>query len=148
MSAASHIAHISIGWLKYPLEDPRNAEVLENLDRLYGDAEASDGYVWRKPDEEVFAELAELGRDPAEIVSVSVWSSVDALRDYTFKGLHRQFMDRAREWFEEVEPPTLALWPVAADARPTVAEALERLAHLKEHGPTEQSFGWDGPAAG
>ena len=139
------LAHASIGRVKYPLDDPRNEEVIRNLEKLYGDAEATEGFVWRKLDDEIFSELADLGRDPAELLSLSVWKSIDALRQYTFNGLHKQFMNRAREWFEEVEPPTLVLWPVVADTRPSVAEALHRLEHLKINGPSEYAFGWDGP---
>ena len=143
----THIAHISIGLVKYPLDDPRNAEVVNSLEKIYGEAEAFEGFIWRKPDEEIFAELAELGRDPAEILSLTVWTNMDELKQYTYGGLHKYFMDNADKWFDKFGPPALAMWPVDPGNRPTVAEALERLEHLAANGPSDYAFGWDGPNA-
>ncbi len=148
MSTKTHIAHASIGIAKYPLDDPRNAEVVNSLEKLYSDAETTDGFVWRKQDEEIFGVLAALGQAPNVLLSLSVWTDVDALRRYTFSGLHKEFMDRSSEWFETMEKPTLVLWPVAAGEHPKVAEALERLEHLKQHGPSAHAYGWDGPDGG
>jgi hypothetical protein len=40
------------------------------------------------------------------------------------------------------------MWWVPAGHRPTVQEAIERLQHLQQHGPSEHAFGWESlPAA-
>jgi len=40
------------------------------------------------------------------------------------------------------------MWFVPQGHRPTMAEGVERLDHLREHGPSDYAFGWDGiPAA-
>jgi hypothetical protein len=36
---------------------------------------------------------------------------------------------------------------VPAGHRPSVEEAIERLEHLKAHGPSERAFGWQDMAA-
>ena len=41
--------------------------------------------------------------------------------------------------------PILALWWIPAGHIPTVAEGLERLAHLKQHGPTARAFTFRAP---
>jgi hypothetical protein len=41
---------------------------------------------------------------------------------------------------EKMEGPVLVLWWVAAGHLPTVAEALAKLEHLKQHGPTPGAF--------
>jgi hypothetical protein len=48
-------------------------------------------------------------------------------------------MRRRREWFDRMEFH-LALWWVPAGHRPTVAEAQERLEHLRKHGSTDYAF--------
>ena len=50
-------------------------------------------------------------------------------------------------WFEPIEGPGLALWWVPAGQIPTVAEALDRLEHLKVHGPTRKAFTFRTPFA-
>lgn len=37
--------------------------------------------------------------------------------------------------------PSTALWWVPDAGRPTLEQALARLAHLRRHGPTPQAFG-------
>lgn len=49
-------------------------------------------------------------------------------------------LKRRREWFERVEQAHQVLWWVPAGHRPSVVEAVERLAHLREYGATAQAF--------
>ena len=46
-----HLAQINIGRLLYPLDDPRVADFVGNLDRVNALAEAGAGLVWRLKDE-------------------------------------------------------------------------------------------------
>ena len=48
-------------------------------------------------------------------------------------------MRRRREWFDRIKV-FMALWWVPAGHLPTVAEAEERLEHLRAHGPTAHAF--------
>lgn len=45
-----------------------------------------------------------------------------------------------QDWFERFDRVYVALWWVPEGHRPTVAEAVERLSHLEQHGPTGHSF--------
>jgi uncharacterized protein DUF3291 len=49
-------------------------------------------------------------------------------------------MRSRRDWFERFDRVFVALWWVPSGHRPTVAEAVERLSHLEQHGPTGHSF--------
>jgi hypothetical protein len=49
-------------------------------------------------------------------------------------------MKRRREWFERMTEAYVALWWVPLDHRPTIAEAVERIEHLKRHGPSPIAF--------
>ena len=49
-------------------------------------------------------------------------------------------MRRRREWFTRMGDAYLVLWWVPEGHEPTVAEAVARLEHLREHGPTAEAF--------
>jgi Domain of unknown function (DUF3291) len=51
---------------------------------------------------------------------------------------------RRREWFTKDDTVT-ALWWVRAGQVPTVAEAEERVTHLRKHGPTPYAFTFRSP---
>jgi hypothetical protein len=71
---------------------------------------------------------------------MSVWESVEALRDYVYRSRHVEVMRDRAKWFEKMEKPHYCLWWVPAGHKPTVAEARERLEHYQEHGATPRSF--------
>ncbi|MEL6288602.1 MAG: DUF3291 domain-containing protein, partial [Pseudomonadota bacterium] len=46
-----HLAQLNIGHLRYPIDDPRIADFVANLDRINAVAERSPGFVWRFKDD-------------------------------------------------------------------------------------------------
>jgi Domain of unknown function (DUF3291) len=54
-------------------------------------------------------------------------------------------MRRRREWFERFEGIYVALWWVPAGHRPSVAEAVSRIAHLEARGSTPHAFSFAQP---
>ena len=71
---------------------------------------------------------------------LSLWQDVQSPGDYVYKSAHTEMLKRRREWFERVEQAHQVLWWVPAEHRPSVVEAAERLAHLREYGATVQAF--------
>ena len=67
-------------------------------------------------------------------VNMSVWENVEALENYVWQTVHKRFYGRRHEWFEPMDERYLVMWWVPAGHRPTIAEAIERLEHLKTHG--------------
>ena len=96
----------------------------------------------RIPDNQVEPQLTNLGFDKFISSTVSIWNSVDLLKDYTYNSLHGIFLKRSSEWFEEVEGPQLVIWNVKNDDRLTFKESFERLEHLKINGPTDYAYDW------
>ena len=78
---------------------------------------------------------------------MSVWESVQALGNYAYRSGHVAFLRRKREWFDSYGSVHLVLWWVPAGARPTVDEALERLASLEADGPSATAFTFRSPVA-
>ncbi len=137
--SAYHLAQLNIAWMKAPLESPEMADFVANLERINALAEGSLGYVWRLQDEAGDATTIRPFGDEV-LVNMSVWQDVQSLSDYVYKSAHTEMLKRRREWFERVEQMHQVLWWVPAGHRPSVAEAAERLAYLREHGATAQAF--------
>lgn len=137
---AFHLAQINIARLIAPIDDPKIAGFVSQLDPINALAESALGFVWRLKSDSGNATDIAYSDDPFVIVNMSVWESVEALRDYAYGSEHmRVFRDRAR-WFEKMEKPNYCLWWVPIGHRPTVAEGRDRLTHYQEHGATPYSF--------
>jgi hypothetical protein len=143
-----HLAELNIGRLLHPLDDPRMADFADNLDRVNGIADRSEGFVWRLKSESGNATSIQAFDDPRIIINISLWESVDALERYVWQTVHKRFYGRRHEWFDKMDGPYFVMWWVPQGHRPTVQEALERLQSLKDNGPSDFAFGWESlPAA-
>jgi hypothetical protein len=142
-----HLAQFNIARIKYPLDDPRMREFVDNVERVNGLAENIAGFVWRLQDDSGNAMGMTVYDDTRILPNLTVWENVEALERFVYRTLHSRFYGRREEWFERIETP-LVLWWVPAGHRPPLAEGVARLDHLKQHGPSDFAFGWDGiPAA-
>ncbi len=134
------LVEINVARLRYPLEDPRVAEFVDNLDRVNALAEASEGFVWRLKDEAGNATQIRAYDDPLIIANMSVWTAPEALYAFAYRTMHRRFVQRRKEWFELFDGPYLALWWVEEGRYPDIADGRRRLAHLERFGPTAWAF--------
>jgi hypothetical protein len=135
-----HLAQLNIGVIKAPLESQVMADFVANLDRINALAEASPGFVWRLQTEEGNATAIRPFEDDNMLVNMSVWKDADSLSRFVFKSAHTEIMRRRGEWFERMTQAYLVLWWVPQGHRPTVEEALARLAHVRAHGSTPHAF--------
>jgi hypothetical protein len=133
------LAQLNIASMKQPLESPGMADFVANLERINALAEASPGYIWRLQDEAGDATAFRPFGDDV-LVNLSVWRDVPALSDYVYKSAHTEMLKRRQEWFSKVEAAHMVLWWVPAGHRPSVQEAAERLALLREQGASAQAF--------
>ena len=137
------LAELNVGYALYPLDDPRMAGFMDNLDALNALAERSSGYIWRmKSDSGNATDLAVPG-DEAMISNMSVWENVESLGDYVFNTIHAKFYEKRPAWFENMTRHHFVMWWVEDGHIPTLEEAMQKLAHLQEHGSTDDAFGWD-----
>jgi len=146
-SAARHLAQFNIARIRYPLDDPRMKEFVDNVARVNALANTIAGFVWRLQDESGNAMNMRVYDDPRLLPNLTVWENVAALERFVWQTVHGRFYGRREQWFERIETP-LVLWWVPAGHRPELAEGVERLDHLRAHGPSDQAFGWESvPAA-
>jgi hypothetical protein len=135
-----HLAQVNIALLKAPLESPLLASFVEALDPVNAVADASPGFVWRLQTDDGDATAIRAFGDDRIIVNMSVWESAADLKAFVLWSPHRQVLRRRLEWFHRVEEASVAMWWIPVGHVPTVAEAEERVAHIRGHGPTEFAF--------
>ncbi|MFA0015626.1 DUF3291 domain-containing protein [Vibrio lentus] len=134
------LAQLNIALAKYDLDAPEIKDFVDNLDLVNGIAESSEGFVWRLKDESGDATNIKAFDDPNMIVNMSVWDSVDSLKNFMFRTHHRDFMRRKNEWFHRLAEDTYVLWWIEDDHIPSLDEAIERLEHLRETGDSPYAF--------
>jgi hypothetical protein len=74
------------------------------------------------------------------IINLTVWESVEALRQYVYKSAHSAVMRDRRHWFEKFNGPYYAMWWIPTGHIPDPQEGKERLEHLREHGDSPYAF--------
>jgi hypothetical protein len=135
-----HLAQINIGRLLAPIEDPLIADFVRQIDEINALAESSPGFVWRLKEENGNATNIDVFGDPLLIVNLSVWETVEDLKNFAYKSAHiAVFRDRGR-WFEKMATAHMALWWIEAGTVPTAEEGRDRLLHLREQGESEWAF--------
>ena len=134
------LAQINIAHMIAPIDDPRLAELVAQLDGANQLADRSPGFVWRLQTDQGNAADIRIDADPSILVNMSVWDSIETLYEFAYQTAHVGLLrDRAR-WFEKSDIPTLALWWLPAGTVPSVDEGMERLEHLHQHSPSEYAF--------
>jgi hypothetical protein len=141
-----HLAQVNVARPLAPLDGPRLAGFVAALQPVNAVADASPGFVWRLQTEDGDATAIRAFGDDSLLINMSVWESVEALRAYVYGEAHVAVLRRRREWFARLGEPETALWWVPAGHTPPVAEAQERLVHLRRHGPTARAFTLRDPA--
>lgn len=135
-----HLAQINIARLIAPIDDPKIAEFVSLLQPVNALADKAPGFIWRLQSSSGNATDIAYNDDPFIIVNMSVWESIEALRNFAYRTDHvKVFRDRAK-WFEKMDKPNYCLWWVPVGHRPTVAEGRERLEHYQRHGSTPYAF--------
>ncbi|WP_149181984.1 DUF3291 domain-containing protein [Streptomyces sp. TRM49041] len=134
------LAQVNIARLRHPLDSPELKDFVDALDPVNAVADAADGFVWRLRTEGGDATDLRVLDDEWMMINMSVWRDTDALTAFMYQGRHRELLGRRYEFFERLHEPMTALWWVEPGRRPTVADAEERILHLRKHGPTPYAF--------
>ena len=145
MTSIQHLAELNIGRLVAEPGDARVAEFMGALDKINGMGKRMPGFVWMAEGSgEPGTGNTEnnIGDDPKFVANLTVWEDVESLEHFVFNTVHKQFYDRREEWFELMQDQHFVMWYVEPGHKPTLDEALERLAYKQEHGDSDQAFGW------
>src|SRR5215218_8570352 len=122
-------------------DDPRVAEFMDALERVNAIADAAPGFVWRLQTNSGNATDIQIFPNPLTLVNMSVWESIEALKDYVYRSDHVAFFRRRAEWFEP-DAKRVALWCVPAGDLPELDDAVRRVEFFERNGPTPYAFGF------
>ena len=126
--------------MRAPLDDPLMAEFVAALDRINALADTSPGFVWRLQTEAGNATAIRAFEDPLVLFNMSVWESIEALKDYVYRSDHVRFLRDRRKWFLPAAEARMVLWWIADGHRPSIEEGKERLGILRSRGPSPDAF--------
>jgi Domain of unknown function (DUF3291) len=144
---AHHLAQVNIARMRAGPSDPSMAGIITRLDEMNRLAEQSKGFVWRLRGAEASPEALRVFADyvvPFEperlFYNLSVWESVEYLRQYAFQSAHAKTLRGKQRWIDDSDRAHLALWWIPVGHVPTIAESAERLRSVHEKGPTDFAF--------
>jgi hypothetical protein len=141
------IAQVNVGRLAAPLDSDQLADFVAALDPVNAAADTAPGFLWRMQTEDGNAtavagfEADAEGAPGGILINMSVWESVESLAEYVYNDTtHRAVLRCRREWFERMTDAFTTVWWIPRGHIPTVAEAEERIRHLRAHGPSPYAF--------
>ena len=134
------LAQMNIAKTKYALEAPEIKEFVDNLEPVNQLAESTEGFIWRLKDEQGDAINIQAYADPDIIVNMSVWDSIDALKNFMFRTHHRDFLRRKKEWFHNIPEDSYVLWWVNDGHIPSIEEGIAKLECLRNNGDSPHAF--------
>jgi hypothetical protein len=135
-----HLAQVNIGVLRAPITSPEIADFVAQLDPINAIADASPGFVWRLQTESGNATDVRAFEDDSILINMSVWRSLEELRDFVYRSSHVEVLRRRNEWFERLSQVHLVLWWLPSDRLPTLEEAAWRIELVRRNGPTAEAF--------
>ena len=142
-----HLAQANIAWMHGTLQDPVMSGLASRVDEINRLAEQSHGFVWRLPGSEATpAKLEPFEEDYPGFdrnrffYNMSVWESLEDLRNYTLFSTHAELLNERHQWVDSIVGPSVALWWIPIGRQPSVAESAERLRSVRKHGPTPYAF--------
>jgi hypothetical protein len=135
-----HLAQVNIARMVAPLDSPTMESFVALLDEINAVADSSVGFVWRFQSAAGNATYLRPYEDDRILFNLSVWESVEALKEYTYKSAHADVLRKRKEWFSHFGQANVAMWWVPRGHIPSVPEATERLDYLQRHGPTARAF--------
>jgi hypothetical protein len=140
MHSRFHLAQVNIGRVLAPIDDPILAGFVARLEDINALADSTPGFVWRLQSEAGNATAYRPYEDDRILVNLSLWEGPEQLRGFVYRSAHVEVMRQRKSWFERFEGMYYALWWVPVGHIPTIAEAKERLEHLRAHGESARSF--------
>jgi Domain of unknown function (DUF3291) len=136
-----HIAQLNISrMIGVSINDDIMKDFVAQLDEINLLGEQSEGFVWRLKSDDGNATSYNPYSDDRIIVNFTVWETAAHLKNFVYNTAHRLVMKDRKKWFENLGQPSYVLWHIPAGTTPTLADAVERLAHLQTNGPSAYAF--------
>jgi len=104
--AAFHLAQVNIGRFRAPIGDPIMQGFRDQLGPINAIADRTPGFVWRlQTDDGDATAIRPDTSDPLMAINMSVWESLESLRQFVYQSAHVGPMRDRRQWFEPIDGP-------------------------------------------
>ena len=140
-----HVAHANVARMRAPMGSAAMEAFARAVEPVNLLAERSPGFVWRFRDEDDPEAVRRVFGAEDLLLNLSVWETVDALREFTYASGHAHYVKHRKTWFSAPDGPRYVLWWVAAGHVPSPEESRDRLDHLGACGPTPEAFTFTHP---
>ena len=140
-----HLAQVNIARMNADIEDPIMSEFVQRLDEINALADISKGFVWRFKTDEGNATYLRPFEDTRILINISVWETVDDLRNYVYASRQLELLKSKANWFSKSGGANLALWWIESGRIPSVQEAIKKLDIIKVNGPSLEAFTFSQP---
>ena len=136
-----HITQYNVARMRAPLDDPLMQGFVSRLDELNHLGDGSPGFVWRLHTEDgTSTSIRPYPDDPLVIINMTIWESIEALHDFTYRSDHGPMYAARHTWFEPMDGHTLVLWWGPAGDIPDAPQGKILLELLRRRGPSPQAF--------
>ena len=135
-----HLVQANLAHARAELDDALMKDFVVQADEIDALAQGWPGFVDQPtlPDEGfIYTGL--------EMLNVSIWDSIEPLREFTYSGRHAEVLERRAEWFVQSDRPAYVLFWIPAGELPTEEQISQRFERLRVHGPTPLAFTFDSP---
>ncbi len=140
-----NLAQVNVAKMNAEIEDPIMSGFVQRLEEINALADLSKGFVWRFETDEGNAIYLRPFDDTRILFNMSVWETVDDLRNYVYASKHLELLKSKNDWFTKLSEAYLALWWVEKGRIPSVEEALEKLDLIKMSGSSPEAFTFSKP---
>jgi hypothetical protein len=134
------LAQVNIARMLAPLDDPIMAGFVNRLDEINALSEGTPGFIWRLQTPAGDATTLRPYDDEWIIINMSVWESIETLRQFAYYSRHVELYRNRAHWFEKPSDHILTLWWIPAGHIPTPDEAKLKLETIRANGPTPLAF--------
>lgn len=135
-----HLAQVNIATAIDDMDSETMSGFVSRLDEINLLADEFEGFVWRLQTEEGDSTSIRVFENPNLLINISVWESVEALKQFIYKSAHVELIQDRDAWFTKMKESHQTLWWVPTGHIPTTEEAKEKLEYMREHGPTAKAF--------
>lgn len=130
-----HLVHVNIAEGRGAMDDPIMKGFVDRIEEIDGIAHKWPGFISQPtpPDEgSIYPENI--------LVNVSIWETVEKLREFTYESRHAEVLGMRADWFHQSDLPNYVLYWAPAPELPTEGEIKRRFDYLHQHGATPFAF--------
>jgi len=143
--AKYHLAQVNIALAKGEMDTELMNGFVSRLDEINAMADNAEGFVWRLQTDDGDSTAIRIFDKPLLLVNMSVWESVDTLKNFVYTSAHVELIRDRQAWFHKFVDAHQALWWIPVGHIPTTEEAKEKLEYIQENGSSPLAFHFGKP---